>query len=197
MRIFGLVVDVLASTGTRTSQPCGLLVGDLQAERLDPRLMMPSSRKGKGRREIVRKPVPIPVSLARKRQKNDYRDAEAIAEADDAIRADQERGAARSSNAASDSQQARRSSNCGHQPASRLPSRVWRYRAARTCKVARDTAVGVGATHRCALPAHDTRYRRIGRRLWEHTRWHTVVGLAFPRDVANQYIVPPHNILRV
>ena len=47
------------------------------------------------------------------------------------------------------------------------------------------------------LPAHDSRYRRIGRQLWEHTRWHTVVGLAFLRDVANQYIVPPHNILRV
>ena len=80
------------------------------------------------------------------------------AAADDAIRADQERGAARSSSAASDLQQARRSSNCGHQPASRLPSRVWRYRAARTCKVARDTAFGVGATHRCALPAHDSPY---------------------------------------
>ena len=63
---FGLVVDVLASTGTRTSQACRLLVADLQADRPDPRLMMPSSRKGGGRREIVRRPVPIPVSLAHK-----------------------------------------------------------------------------------------------------------------------------------
>jgi integrase len=63
---FGLFVDVLASTGTRTSQACGLLVADLQAERADPRLMMPSSRKGKGRKQITRKPVPIPLSLAHK-----------------------------------------------------------------------------------------------------------------------------------
>jgi integrase len=63
---FGLFVDVLASTGTRTSQACGLLVADLQADRADPRLMMPSSRKGKGRKQITRKPVPIPLSLARK-----------------------------------------------------------------------------------------------------------------------------------
>jgi len=63
---FGLFVDVLASTGTRTSQACALLVADLQADRTDPRLMMPSSRKGKGRKEITRKPVPIPLSLARK-----------------------------------------------------------------------------------------------------------------------------------
>ena len=65
---FGLVVDVLASTGARTSQVCGLLVADLQADRPDPRLLMPSSRKGRGPRQITRKPVPIPVSLARKLQ---------------------------------------------------------------------------------------------------------------------------------
>lgn len=63
---FGLFVDVLASTGTRTSQACGLLVADLQADRSDPRLMLPSSRKGRGRRTITRKPVPISTSLARK-----------------------------------------------------------------------------------------------------------------------------------
>ena len=63
---FGLVVDVLASTGTRTSQACRLLVADLQAEGPAPRLMMPSSRKGKRHKEITRKPVPIPASLAHK-----------------------------------------------------------------------------------------------------------------------------------
>jgi integrase len=63
---FGLIVDVLASTGTRTSQACRLLVADLQADGPAPRLMLPSSRKGGGRKEIRRKPVPIPVSLARK-----------------------------------------------------------------------------------------------------------------------------------
>lgn len=63
---FGLFVDVLASTGTRTSQACRLLVADLQADGPAPRLMMPSSRKGKGRKEITRKPVAIPPSLAQK-----------------------------------------------------------------------------------------------------------------------------------
>lgn len=65
---FGLFVDVLASTGTRTSQACRLLVTDLQADGSAPRLMMPSSRKGGGRRTITRKPVPIPVALAHKLQ---------------------------------------------------------------------------------------------------------------------------------
>jgi integrase len=63
---FGLLIDVLASTGTRTSQACGLLVADLQADRPDPRLMMPSSRKGKGVKQISRKPVPITRALALK-----------------------------------------------------------------------------------------------------------------------------------
>jgi integrase len=63
---FGLVIDVLASTGTRTSQACRLLVADLQADGPAPRLLMPSSRKGSRRKELGRKPVPIPASLARK-----------------------------------------------------------------------------------------------------------------------------------
>jgi integrase len=62
---FGLLIDVLASTGARLSQARRLLVSDLQADRSDPRLMMPSSRKGR-RKESTRKPVPISVSLARK-----------------------------------------------------------------------------------------------------------------------------------
>jgi integrase len=61
---FGLVVDVLASTGTRTAQACRLLVADLQADGPAPRLLLPSSRKGGGRREITRRPVPITPSLA-------------------------------------------------------------------------------------------------------------------------------------
>jgi integrase len=61
----GLFVDVLASTGTRTSQACRLLVADLQ-DGPAPRLMMPSSRKGRSRKAITRRPVPIPASLARK-----------------------------------------------------------------------------------------------------------------------------------
>jgi integrase len=63
---FGLFIDVLASTGARTGQACGLLVGDLQDGGAAPRLMLPSSRKGRGERKITRKPVPIPLPLARK-----------------------------------------------------------------------------------------------------------------------------------
>jgi integrase len=62
---FGLFVDTLAVTGTRTSQACRLTVIDLQAENGDPRLLMPSSRKGK-RKTITRKPVPITPALAAK-----------------------------------------------------------------------------------------------------------------------------------
>ena len=62
---FGLLVDVLGSTGTRTSQACALRVGDLQ-DGSSPRLMMPSSRKGGRGRQSVRKPVSITASLARK-----------------------------------------------------------------------------------------------------------------------------------
>jgi integrase len=61
---FGLFIDVLASTGTRTSQACRLLIADLQANRPDPRVMMPSSRKGGRGRKDSHKPVPIPEGLA-------------------------------------------------------------------------------------------------------------------------------------
>jgi integrase len=60
---FGLLVEVAAVTGARVSQIARLQVGDLQGDRADPRLMMPSARKGKGRKRIERGPVPIPASL--------------------------------------------------------------------------------------------------------------------------------------
>jgi integrase len=60
----GLLVETAAVTGARVSQLARLEVADLQAERPDPRLMMPSSRKGKGIKRIERKPVPITSSLA-------------------------------------------------------------------------------------------------------------------------------------
>jgi integrase len=63
---FGLLVELAATTGPRPSQICALEVGDLQADRSDPRLMMPSSRKGGAGKRIERKPVPIPASLAMK-----------------------------------------------------------------------------------------------------------------------------------
>jgi len=63
---FGLLVEVLAVTGARVSQVARLEVQDLQSDRDDPRLMMPSSRKGKGVKHVQRRPVPIPAALALK-----------------------------------------------------------------------------------------------------------------------------------
>jgi integrase len=59
---FGLLTEVAANTGARISQIANLEVQDLQVDRL--RVMMPSSRKGRGRRHVDRYPVPIPQSLA-------------------------------------------------------------------------------------------------------------------------------------
>ena len=60
----GLLVGVLAVTGTRPVQARRLTCADLQADRADPRLLMPSSKKGRGVKKITRRPVPIPASLA-------------------------------------------------------------------------------------------------------------------------------------
>ena len=61
----GLLVQVGAVTGARPSQLERLEVGDLQLDRADgPRLLMPSSRKGRGRKRIDRHPIPIPMNLA-------------------------------------------------------------------------------------------------------------------------------------
>jgi integrase len=60
----GLYVEVAAETGARPSQLSRLLVGDLQ-DGDAPRLMMPSSRKGRGRK-ASRYPVPITKQLADK-----------------------------------------------------------------------------------------------------------------------------------
>jgi hypothetical protein len=62
---FGRYAEVGAITGARPSQICRLLVGDLLPNGDGPRLLMPSSRKGRGRK-ISRKPVPITTSLAAK-----------------------------------------------------------------------------------------------------------------------------------
>jgi integrase len=63
---FGLLVEVATVTGARISQIVRLEVQDLQADRVDPRLLMPSSRKGRGMKKISRRPVPIPPGLARR-----------------------------------------------------------------------------------------------------------------------------------
>jgi integrase len=61
----GLYYEALAGTGARPSQLCRLTVADLQDGPM-PRLQMPGSRKGRGRKEITRKPVPITIGLSRK-----------------------------------------------------------------------------------------------------------------------------------
>ena len=61
---FGLLVDVLAVTGARMSQAARLTCGDLQADRPDPRVMMPTSFKGRGQKRIMHRPVPITLALA-------------------------------------------------------------------------------------------------------------------------------------
>jgi integrase len=60
---FGLLVELAAVTGARVSQLARLEVQDVQGDRTDPRLMMPSSRKGRGQKKIMRRPVPIPIGL--------------------------------------------------------------------------------------------------------------------------------------
>jgi integrase len=61
---FGLLVEVAAVTGARVSQLARLEAQDVQGDRSDPRLMMPTSRKGKGAKKVMRRPVPIPARLA-------------------------------------------------------------------------------------------------------------------------------------
>jgi integrase len=65
---FGILIETAAVTGARFSQLARLEVADLQARGSNPRLMMPSSLKGRDR-EIERRPLPIPASLAAKLHK--------------------------------------------------------------------------------------------------------------------------------
>jgi integrase len=61
---FGLLTELAAVTGARVSQLARLEIQDVQGDRADPRLMMPSSRKGRGMKKVLRLPVPISSSLA-------------------------------------------------------------------------------------------------------------------------------------
>jgi integrase len=63
---FGLLVETAAITGARVSQLARLEVQDLQDHRSNPRLMMPSSKKGRGQKKISHRPVPITPDLAAK-----------------------------------------------------------------------------------------------------------------------------------
>ena len=61
---FGVLIDVLAETGARESQVFRLTPADLQDHLTAPRLMMPTSKKGKSRK-IEYRPLPISVRLAK------------------------------------------------------------------------------------------------------------------------------------
>jgi integrase len=74
---FGLLVEGLAVTGARVSQLARTNVRDLQDDRPDPRIQVPSSAKGKGTKAVLRRPVPIsPDFAARLRQAADGRPAD-------------------------------------------------------------------------------------------------------------------------
>jgi integrase len=59
----GLLVETGAVTGARRSSLARLTIGDLQDGQA-PRLLMPTSVKGKGVKRFDKRPVPIPDSLA-------------------------------------------------------------------------------------------------------------------------------------
>ena len=68
---FGLLIDVLDETGARPSQAARLTGEDVQADFIDrrngkrqPRLMMPVSHKGRGKKAVTHRPVPITEGLA-------------------------------------------------------------------------------------------------------------------------------------
>jgi integrase len=63
-RAFGILIEVLAQTGARISQVARLKCGDLQADGPDPRLLMPTSYKGRGQKQRQQVPVPITATLA-------------------------------------------------------------------------------------------------------------------------------------
>src|SRR5215471_13455431 len=64
-RALGLMTEVAAVTGARLSQIARLEVGDLQADRAEPRVLMPCSGKGRVRnKRHERRPVPITSALA-------------------------------------------------------------------------------------------------------------------------------------
>jgi integrase len=63
-RAFGVLIEVLAQTGSRISQAARLRCADLQVDQADPRLLMPTSYKGRGQKEKQHVPVPITAALA-------------------------------------------------------------------------------------------------------------------------------------
>jgi integrase len=64
---FAAYVETLAATGARPIQARRLAVADLEAAHRDgPRLNMPSSKKGRGKKRVERVPLPIPAGLVKR-----------------------------------------------------------------------------------------------------------------------------------
>jgi integrase len=78
---FGLYAEMAALTGARLSQIARLTVADLQADNGAPRLMMPASRKGRGRKP-AKYPVPITPELAKALASNRRGDAPLLLRSD-------------------------------------------------------------------------------------------------------------------
>jgi integrase len=66
----GLLVECAAVTGARPSQLARLDVDDLAHDGSEPKLAMPTSKKGRGRKLVSRYSTPIPPSLAAKLRSN-------------------------------------------------------------------------------------------------------------------------------
>jgi integrase len=64
----GVLVQTLAETGARVGQLARVRCIDLQADRADPRLLVPTSFKGHRLKEHQHTPVPISLDLARRLQ---------------------------------------------------------------------------------------------------------------------------------
>jgi integrase len=60
----GLWIDTVCATGARASQVRRLVVANLQDDRDQPRLLMPSSKKGRAEKVHVFRPVPVTKALA-------------------------------------------------------------------------------------------------------------------------------------
>jgi integrase len=64
---FGVYIETVATTGVRLVQARRLKVADLEVDHPDgPRLQMPSSKKGGGKKRIERTSLPIPAGLAKR-----------------------------------------------------------------------------------------------------------------------------------
>jgi integrase len=63
---FGMLIETATVTGARLSQLARLEVQDMRTDRAAPRLMMPASRKGRGKKAMQRRPVPITAGLMAK-----------------------------------------------------------------------------------------------------------------------------------